>query len=77
VLEGVAIWSMGSPIAVTAELFEKTIAAIKKKKKTVKKLSEAIALVSTKPRLVQASVYPTKIKTIDNLQHLDRISLSA
>ena len=68
---------MGSPLALTSDLLEKAIAAIKRKKKTVKRLSEAVELVNIKPRLVQANLYPTKIKTIDNLQFLDRISLPA
>lgn len=77
ILDGVSIWSMGSPIAVKMDLLNNANAALKKKKKSVKKLSEAIALVHSKPRLVQAGVYPTKIKTIDNLRYLDKVSISA
>lgn len=72
------VWQLGCPWAISSEQLGKVESALKKKHKTVKTMTEAAHVAGILPKLVQAkTLFPYKIKSVANLQFLERLNLSA
>lgn len=74
-IEAGSIWSYGTPLAASADVIDKALKNVSKKKKTVKTLLEAITLLNLNPRLVKTAVFPNKINTIEQLRTMETVGL--
>jgi len=75
-LDGGSIWTFGTPAAVTSDLWKKSLAAIRKKNKTVKTMAEAVALTGVKPKLVQAHSNLARISSFEQLQQMEHVPIA-
>jgi 2-C-methyl-D-erythritol 4-phosphate cytidylyltransferase len=66
------VWRYGYPMAFSRELLDKAMAVAKKKRKNPKTLEELWDLVQAEPRLVEASAFPDRIRSISQLQVMER-----
>jgi len=74
-LEAGSIWTYGTPIVASADIVDKAIKNVTKKKKTVKSVLEAILLLALQPRLVKSTVFPSRINTIEQLRAMENVGL--
>lgn len=75
-IDGGSIWAFGSPVGITAEQLSKVQSNLRKKKKTVKTLAEAVSLTGDMPKLVKAASFPSKISSFDQLQQMEHVTIA-
>ncbi len=69
--ESGSIWLLGTPVAVKYDVFDKAQATLRKKKKTVKSLMEALQVTDQKIKVIGVKQFPAKIGTAAELRRVE------
>lgn len=71
-----AVWTYGSPIAIKMDSLKKSLAALSKKKKSVKNIVEGLVESGQSPKLLGVSSFPLKVDSVEQLREIEHSVLS-